>query len=72
MKHFRKRLAAEMRRRRGELTEREFARKLGITKATLHRIENKETNVTLDVLDRICSRLKCEIGELFPPVEKQG
>ena len=50
------------------MTEREFARKLGITKATLHRIENNETNVTLDILDQICWRLKCEIGELFPPL----
>ena len=45
----------------------EFARKLGITKSTLHRIEMNEQNVGLDTLELICKRLKCGIPDLFFP-----
>jgi len=42
MGHFRKQLALEMRRRRGNLTLRDFAKKLGISKTTIQRIESEQ------------------------------
>ena len=67
MGELRKRLAKNIRRLRGDTPQREFARKLGITKSTLHRIEMNEQNVGLDTLELICKRLKCGIPDLFFP-----
>ena len=65
MGELRKRLAKNMRRLRGDTPQRDFAKRLGITKSTLHRIENYEQNVGLDTLELICKRLKCEIADIF-------
>jgi len=70
MKKFRKRLAQEIRRRRGEQTLKVFARKLGIPQSTLHNIENQVSSAKIDTLEQICKHLKCEIQELFPPLKK--
>lgn len=48
------------------MSHRNFARQLGISKSTLHRIEMCEQSVGLDMLEQLCTRLHCEIGELFP------
>ncbi|MBB3063396.1 helix-turn-helix domain-containing protein [Microbulbifer rhizosphaerae] len=48
------------------LGQQEFARKLAISQSTLARIESGEQNVTIDMLELICSRLKCKISELLP------
>ncbi|WP_438630332.1 helix-turn-helix domain-containing protein [Microbulbifer sp.] len=48
------------------LGQQEFARKLAISQSTLARIESGEQNVTIDMLELICSRLKCRIFELLP------
>jgi DNA-binding Xre family transcriptional regulator len=66
----RQRLAQEIRRRRGEATYREFARRLGIGLSTLHRIENCEENVALDLLEQLCARLRCEVADLFPALDE--
>jgi transcriptional regulator with XRE-family HTH domain len=67
MGQLRQQLARELRRRRGDTTHRDFARQLGISKSSLHRIEMGEQNVGLDLLEHLCTRLHCTIGELFPP-----
>jgi DNA-binding Xre family transcriptional regulator len=67
MGQLRQRLAQELRRRRGATTHRDFARQLGISKSSLHRIEMGEQNVGLDLLEQLCRRLHCTIGDLFPP-----
>ena len=67
MGQLRQRLAQEIRRRRGTTTHREFARQLGISKSTLHRIEMGEQNIGLDMLEQLCTRLHCAIGDLFAP-----
>jgi len=48
------------------LGQQEFARKLAISQSTLARIESGEQNVTIDMLELICCRLKCKISELLP------
>ena len=58
-------LAQTMRRLRGDASQREFARKLGISVATLSRIESAQQNVSLATLERMCVRLKCKVGTLF-------
>ena len=65
MTKLRNRLAETLRKKRGDMTEREFARKIGLSKTTLHRIENCEQNVTIDTLEKLCKSFKCDIAELF-------
>lgn len=65
MGHFRKHLASELKRRRGDLSMRDFAIKIGLSKTSLQRIENEEQNVTIDTLELLCAKLKCEVGDLL-------
>jgi len=58
-------LAKNLRARRGELTQEVFARKLGISRATLTRLENGAQNTTLKTLNQITKNLRCDVGELF-------
>ncbi len=60
-----KQLAAFLRQRRGDLTYAQFARKMGLSDSTLHRLEMGEQNVTLKTLEHICGRLKCRISDIF-------
>ena len=58
-------LAKNLKALRGDQTQGAFARKLGISRATLNRLENNSQNTTLKTLDQITKSLKCDIGELF-------
>jgi transcriptional regulator with XRE-family HTH domain len=60
-----KQLAAFLRKKRGTLTYQQFARKMGISPATLHRLEMAEQNVTLKTLQQIVDRSKCSVFEVF-------
>lgn len=67
-------LAAFLRRERGEQTLAQFAKQLGISDSSLHRLEMGEQNITLDTLEEMTKRLKCRLGDLFPeeyPGEKR-
>jgi DNA-binding Xre family transcriptional regulator len=61
------RLARGLALMRGEESQNRFARRLGISNASLNRIENRGQNVSLKTLEMLCRRLKCDIGDLFPP-----
>ena len=63
--HLSSRLARNIRSRRGDARQREFAKTLGVSQSTLNKIENNNGNVKLDTLNTICKHLKCEIGDLF-------
>lgn len=65
MTGLRKNLAKHLRARRSELTQKQFARKLGIDQASINRIELGEQNVPIDTLQLICDRLKCVAGDLL-------
>ena len=71
MGQLRKRLAHRIRRLRGTMTQRDFARRLGISKSSLHRIEMSEQNVGIDMLERFCQRLKCDLNDLFVTDEEE-
>ena len=58
-------LAKNLRARRGNLTQEQFARKLGISRPTLTRLENGAQNTTIKTLDQIAKSLRCDICELL-------
>lgn len=58
-------LAKNIRALRGDKTQDAFARKLGISQATLARLESGAQNTTIKTLRQICKALRCDIGELF-------
>lgn len=63
-------LAKNLRARRGELKQGEFAKKLGVSRATLNRLENGGQNTTLKTLDQIVRSQRCDIGDLFKDYKK--
>ncbi len=66
MVHLRYRLANYVRSRRGEATQRAFARKLGVAQSTIMRIENEDQNVTLQTLEQLCRAFRVDVADLFP------
>ena len=64
-KRLAKQLAAFLRKKRGDLTFQQFARKTGISDSTLHRLELAEQNITLNTLEQLCDRLKCSVSDIF-------
>ena len=64
--HLYERLLAEyLRKKRGDETVRSFARKIGLTHGTLHRIENLQQSVTLGRLGSIMDKLNCSWDDIF-------
>lgn len=61
-------LANNLRARRKQTTQEAFARRLGISRATLTRLENGEQNTTIKTLEQITKALRCEIEDLFKDI----
>ncbi|MFC1601298.1 helix-turn-helix domain-containing protein [Candidatus Sumerlaeota bacterium] len=59
------RLGKRLRELRGETSQLQFSKKLGISKSSYNRMEIGEQNVTLEMLETICKRLKCDVCDLF-------
>jgi DNA-binding Xre family transcriptional regulator len=64
------RLGRFLRNRRGQLSLPAFARKLGISSSSLHRMEMGEQNVTLKTLEHLLKRLKCNVNDVFNTEDK--
>ena len=64
-KKLQKQLGMFMSKRRGNLTLMQFSKKLGISDASLHRMEQGNQNVTLNTIELISERLKCKVGEML-------
>ena len=60
-----RRLADNIKKRRGTMSQHAFANKLGVSRVTITRIENEMQNVTLKTLQQLTKALKCDIGDLF-------
>jgi transcriptional regulator with XRE-family HTH domain len=60
-----KRLAKNLKKIRGDRSQLEFAKKLGISRPSLTRLENADQNVTLKTLEQITRALKCDMNSLF-------
>lgn len=61
-----KQLGEFLRKQRGEATYAQFARRLGISDSTLHRLELGQQNVTLKTLEILADKLKCKVSDIFP------
>lgn len=60
-----KQLGKFLRTRRGEMSLPAFARKVGISSSSLHRMEMGEQNVTLKTLAHLLKRLHCSLSDVF-------
>lgn len=58
-------LAKNLKRLRGAKSQTEFAQALGISQASLNRLEQGTQNVTLTTIEKLCSRLRCKAGDLL-------
>ena len=58
-------LAHTLKARRGSLKQGVFARKLGISRATLSRLEHAAQNTTISTLEQIARALRCSVTELL-------
>jgi len=67
----RKRLARGIAQIRGDQSQNEFSRRAGVSGPTINRIENEIQNVSLDTIEKLCIRLKCDIGDLLPPEKER-
>ena len=63
------RLAKRLRALRGDLPQLKFSKKLGISNASLNRMEIGRQNVTLETLETLCARIGCDVGDLFEEAE---
>jgi DNA-binding Xre family transcriptional regulator len=61
----RKQLAEFLKKKRGDQTFQQFARKIGLSDSTLQRIEMMDQNVTIDTLEYIVDRLRCKLSDIF-------
>ena len=63
------RLAESLRRMRREarVTQMEMGKRLGLSQSTIARAEKGSQNLTLSMLDELCSALGCELTELLEP-----
>ena len=69
MVQLRQRLARFIREKRGEMPQRDFARKIGVAQSTIMRIENLDQNVTLDTLESLCKVFHADVADLFPRLD---
>ncbi|UCG85046.1 MAG: helix-turn-helix transcriptional regulator [Gemmatimonadota bacterium] len=53
------------------LTQVQLAEKSGIHQSVISRIEAGTSAVSLDILERLCSALRCEPGELIIQTKKR-
>ena len=66
-----KQLGSFLRQKRGDLTLPVYARKLGISPSSLHRMEMGEQNVTLKTLEQLLKRLNCRVAEVFDDLNER-
>jgi len=60
-----KKLAAFLKKQRGDATYAAFSRKLGLPASTLFRLERCEQSITLNRLQQIMDRLKVDLADIF-------
>jgi DNA-binding Xre family transcriptional regulator len=60
-----KQLGCFLRKKRGAMSYPAFARKLGVSSSSLHRMEMGEQNVTLKTLEHLMKRFRCSLSDLF-------
>lgn len=58
-----------LRKARGEMTFKDFARKTGISNSSLQRLERGEQNLTLGSLETLLRKLNVGLTDVFPSSE---
>lgn len=58
-------LAQNLKARRAGLSQEAFARKLGISRPTLTRLESAAQNTTISTLEQIAKALRCHVCDLL-------
>jgi len=58
-------LAVRNRRYTLKISQEEFGMRLDMTQSYVSQIETGSVNITLEMVDRICTALECEAEELF-------
>ena len=59
-------LAAYLKKTRGTTSYARFAKKTGLSDATLHRVEKMERHITLNKLETLMTKLKIRLSDIFP------
>jgi DNA-binding Xre family transcriptional regulator len=62
---FDQKLANFLRKRRGELTLERFGRIIGLSKVSVHKLENAKVSARLKTVEQICKRLRCNVSDIF-------
>ena len=65
-----KQLAKWLREQRGEMTFAQFSKKVGLPPSTIHRLENGDQSITLGRLDKVLTKLKCTMTDVFGDLGK--
>jgi transcriptional regulator with XRE-family HTH domain len=65
-----KKLAAFLKKQRGEMSFATFSKKTGFSPSMLFRLENCEQSITLGRLQQILDRLRCDLDEVFGSARK--
>jgi len=58
-------LAAFLKKTRGEQSYADFSKKTGLTPSTLFRLEHTEQSITLRRLEQVMAKLKVGLGNVF-------
>jgi transcriptional regulator with XRE-family HTH domain len=61
-----KQLAAFLRKRRGTISYAKFAKVIGLSHTTLHRLERGEHHLTLYKLETVIEKLRIRLKDIFP------
>jgi predicted transcriptional regulator len=60
-----KKLAAFLKKKRGEMTYKAFSQRTGLPPSTLFRLEQGGQSITLGKLHLVMTRLKCQFPDIF-------
>ena len=64
--NFDRQLATFLKKERGQMSYADFAKKVGVSHTTLHRVERGEHHLTLNKLEGILKRLRKCLCDVFP------
>jgi DNA-binding XRE family transcriptional regulator len=52
-----------------DITQQQLAEFVGLSRVSIMNVERGRHQLQIDVMFKICGLLKCQINELFPPVD---
>ena len=58
-------ISKNLKKLRGDLSQVQFSKKVGIAQSTLNRIENLEASPTIHLLEKVARKLKVRVEDLL-------